>query len=152
MEKERELFEELGRSLHRQREAMMVRNLDDMQDALKETEKVVLEIEKVDGERHELFKALKRKKGLDEDAPFEKLLSTLQDEEKEAFMDCTTRFLWTLNELAEDLQGIKDMLEFENSYFEFLMGMLRGDEKRSTYSKEGYVQSKAEEGIFDARW
>ncbi len=151
LEKERDLFEKLRKSISRQRDAMLAKRLDEMEAALNETEKLVFEIGKIDEERHKLFDLLKKKAGLPSNAPFETLLFHLKGEEREAFENSVTKFLWTLNELAQDLQGIKDVLEFENSYFEFLMNLIHGESSNATYSKKGEVRAETE-GIFDARW
>jgi hypothetical protein len=136
LEIERNLFESLKREIENQKTAMLEKNISAMNESLLSVERLVLRIEEVDRKRHDLFLNLKKKYGLDEKTHLTELLSRMDEEERESFVNGVSRFLSTLNDLATELEGLKEMMEFENRYYEFLMTLV-GGEISGVYGKNG---------------
>ena len=151
LEIERKLFEEMKRSIEAQKIAMIDRDLDAMNEALLRTERIAVEIDEIDRKRHELFKSLKRSLNLSEDSSLEELLAKLEGSDREEFVDAISKFLSAVNDLAAELEGLKEMMEFENAYFEFLMGVLSG-ETRGVYDRKGSYGKALRTGSFSVRW
>ena len=151
LEAERNLFEKMREGIQEQKIAMIERDLDAMNEALLKVERIMVEIEALDERRHEMFRELKRKYGLDEDASLNELLSKMDGEEREEFVNGVSRFLRTLNDLAVELDGMKDMMEFEKSYFDFLMSLMGGG-VRGTYDRKGSYGKREGTGSLNIRW
>ena len=151
LEAERNLFEKMREGIQEQKIAMIERDLDAMNEALLKVERIMVEIEALDERRHEMFRELKRKYGLDESASLNELLSKMDGEEREEFVNGVSRFLRTLNDLAVELDGMKDMMEFEKSYFDFLMSLMGGG-VRGTYDRKGSYGKREGTGSLNIRW
>ena len=151
LEAERNLFEKMREGIQEQKIAMIERDLDAMNEALLKVERIMVEIEALDERRHEMFRELKRKYGLDESASLNELLSKMEGEEREEFVNGVSRFLRTLNDLAVELDGMKDMMEFEKSYFDFLMSLMGGG-VRGTYDRKGSYGKREGTGSLNIRW
>ena len=151
LEAERNLFEKMREGIQEQKIAMIERDLDAMNEALLKVERIMVEIEALDERRHEMFRELKRKYGLDESASLNELLSKMNGEEREEFVNGVSRFLKTLNDLAVELDGMKDMMEFEKSYFDFLMSLMGGG-VRGTYDRKGSYGKREGTGSLNIRW
>ncbi|GEM_PF-4638720 len=151
LEIEGKLFESMRESIEAQKIAMIERDIDAMNEALLRTERLTLEIEEVDKRRHEYFNALKRKYGLSEKSSLEELILRMNDEDREKFVTSVSKFLSAVNHLAAELEGMKEMMEFENSYFEFLMSMLSGSDK-GTYTQKGVYGKAKSTGSLNLRW
>ncbi len=150
LELERELFESMRKSIETQKVAMIERNLELMNEALLRTERLALEIEEVDKKRHEFFDELKRRYGLSENSSIEDLILKME-EDREEFISSVSGFLSAVNRLAIELEGMKEMMEFENSYFEFLVGVISGD-GRGTYTERGIYERAKGNGSLNLRW
>ncbi len=151
LEVEGRLFESMRESIEAQKVAMIERNIEAMNEALLRTERLALEIEEVDKKRHEYFNDLKRKYGLSEKSSLEELILRMDDDERDEFVSSVSKFLSAVNHLAAELEGMKEMMEFENSYFEFLMGMLSGTDK-GTYTQKGVYGRAKSTGSLNIRW
>ena len=151
LEAERNLFEKMREGIQEQKIAMIERDLDAMNEALLKVERIMVEIEALDERRHEMFRELKRKYGLDESASLNEFLSKMNGEEREEFVNGVSRFLRTLNDLAVELDGMKDMMEFEKSYFDFLMSLMGGG-VRGTYDRKGSYGKREGTGSLNIRW
>ena len=151
LEVESNLFESMRKSIEAQKIAMIERNIEAMNEALLRTERLALEIEEVDKKRHEYFNELKRKYGLSEKASLEELVLKMDDDDREEFVTSVSMFLSAVNRLAAELEGMREMMEFENSYFEFLMSMLSGADK-GTYTQKGVYGRAKSAGSLNLRW
>jgi hypothetical protein len=153
LETERNLFESLRKEIENQKNAMLVKDIDAMNESLLNVERLSLKIEEVDRKRHEIFLKLKRKYGLREDAYLTDLLSKIDENEREEFVNGVSRFLSTLNDLAAELDGLKEMMEFENKYYEFLMNLL-GGEIGGVYGRDGTYgkASRNAPSALNTRW
>ena len=151
LEAERNLFEKMIEGIQEQKIAMIERNIDAMNESLLKVERIMVEIEALDEKRHEMFKELKRKYGLDEEASLNELLSRMDGKEREEFVSSISRFLKTLNDLAVELDGMRDMMEFERSYFDFLTSLLGGG-VRGTYDRKGSYSRREGSGSLNIRW
>jgi len=149
---EKKLFEELIYIVKEQKVAMIERDLEKMTSLSDKMEELLFEIDKVDSERHKLFNIYKRRLGLDEDSSFDEILNKIDGEERENFVDSTGDFLLILNELATELHGMKEMMEFEKSYFDFVMSLLSEDTGKAVYSNDGKSYSDTARNILDVRW
>ncbi len=154
IKEEGRLFSLLKEALSKQKEAMINKDVDAMREYLNETERIVSEIDYVDTERHKVFTNLKKLLELPEDSSLETLINSLPNGDKEKFSDAVMDFLLVLNDLAAELQGLKEIIEFENSYFEFLMNLISGGDNRSTYSRAGkdMATTAGKNSVFDVRW
>ncbi|MCD6450033.1 MAG: flagellar export chaperone FlgN [Thermotogaceae bacterium] len=152
MQKEKELFEELINIIKEQKVVMIERDTEKMTSLSDKMEEVLFEIDRMDNERHELFNKYKQKLGLDEATSFDELLNCIEGEERENFINSTTDFLLTLNELAAELQGMREMMEFEKSYFDFVTSLLSDNENKGIYKSDGSNYSQPNKKVFDVRW
>ncbi len=153
MEKEKELFEELKRAVVDQKKAMIDRDIDGMNEALSRIERISLEIERMDSLRNTLLSDLKEKLGLSRKASITDLLNRLDENSREVLLDSLSKFLKVVNDLALELQGMKEMLDFENAYFEFLKSLIVPVESsRGMYSRTGEYRNAGAGGTFDSRW
>ncbi len=151
MEEERELFERLKESVIQQKMALIDRDLNSMNEALLVSEKLAFEIESIDKRRKDLFEKLKENLGLLPDASLTDVLNKLDDPEREVFLNSISGFLRTVNDLIIELQGMKEMLNFEQSYFDFLRSLIT-DGGRGIYSNKGKYRGIETRGSFDSRW
>ncbi len=152
MVEEKKLFEQLIDIVKEQKVAMIERDLEKMTNLSDRMEEVLFEIDKVDNERHRLFNIYKRKLGLDESTSFDELLNRIDGEERESFIDSTGDFLFVLNELAAELQGMKEMMEFEKSYFDFVISLLSDNNNKGVYKSDGRSYSEPGRKVLDVRW
>jgi len=152
MVKEKRLFEQLINIIKEQKVAMIERDLEKMNSLSEEMEEVLFEVDKVDGERHRLFTIYKRRLGLDEDASFEEFLNKIDGEGRAIFIETMENFLFVLNELAAELQGMKEMMRFEKSYFDFVVSLLSDSNDRSIYKGDGRSYTEPGKKVLDVRW
>ena len=151
IERERMLFERLKDSVVQQKLAVIDRDLETMNEALLKTERLAFEIENIDRKRQEMFDDLKRSLDLPQNAHLADVVNRLEGEERDILLDSLSRFLKTVNDLIAELQGMKDMLDFERSYFDFLKSLFVGND-RGVYSRRGDYRNVNTGGSFDSRW
>ena len=151
LDRERELFERLKNSVLKQKMAVIDRDMDSLNERLVEIERLSMEIDALDEKRREIFDDLKVSLGLSPNASLTDLINRLSGPDREILLNSLSKFLHAVNDLAAEVQGMKDMLEFEQTYFEFMKNLIAGG-GGGTYSRSGQYKSAGAGGSFDTRW
>ena len=152
IERECDLFEKLKESVIDQKVSMVERDIRGMMESLSRIERIALEIDEMDRMRNEKILELKSNLGLPRDSSIADVVNALEGEERERLLNVVSRFLRKVNELAVELEGMRDMLEFENAYFELLASLTRNGERKGTYSRSGDYRNVDTGRGFDTRW
>ena len=131
LDEEIKAFEDLKNVLVDQREFIIKRNLDNIYEAATKIEEIVLTLEKLEKERNKEFDNLKDSLGLSRDASLKDIMERLKDRE---ISEKIFQMVKVINDVAIELRGITQIVEFQEKYVSFLLGFFSNSD---TYRENG---------------
>jgi len=146
LDEEIKVFEDLKNALVDQRESIIRRNLDDIYEAAAKIEEIVLTLEKLEKERNKEFDNLKDSLGLSRDASLKDIMERLKDRE---LSEKIFQMMKVINDVAIELRGITQIVEFQEKYVSFLLGFFSNSD---TYRENGKMDRSNGSVFLDGRF
>ena len=146
LDEEIKVFENLKNVLVDQRESIIRRNLDDIYEAAAKIEEIVLTLEKLEKERNKEFDNLKDSLGLSRDASLKDIMERLKDRE---LSEKIFQMMKVINDVAIELRGITQIVEFQEKYVSFLLGFFSNSD---TYRENGKMDRSNGSVFLDGRF
>ena len=146
LDEEIKAFEDLKNALVDQRESIIKRNLDDIYEAAAKIEEIVLTLEKLEKERNKEFDNLKDSLGLSRDASLKDIMERLKDRE---LSEKIFQMVKVINDVAIELRGITQIVEFQEKYVSFLLGFFSNSD---TYRENGKMDRSNGSVFLDGRF
>ena len=146
LDEEIKVFEDLKNALVDQRESIIRRNLDDIYEAAAKIEEIVLTLEKLEKERNKEFDNLKDSLGLSRDASLKDIMERLKDRE---ISEKIFQMVKVINDVAIELRGITQIVEFQEKYVSFLLGFFSNSD---TYRENGKMDRSNGSVFLDGRF
>lgn len=146
LDEEIKAFEDLKNMLVDQRESIIKRNLDNIYEAATKIEEIVLTLEKLEKERNKEFDNLKDSLGLSRDASLKDIMERLKDRE---ISEKIFQMVKVINDVAIELRGITQIVEFQEKYVSFLLGFFSNSD---TYRENGKMDRSNGSVFLDGRF
>ena len=146
LDEEIKVFEDLKNALVDQRESIIKRNLDNIYEAATKIEEIVLTLEKLEKERNKEFDNLKDSLGLSRDASLKDIMERLKDRE---ISEKIFQMVKVINDVAIELRGITQIVEFQEKYVSFLLGFFSNSD---TYRENGKMDRSNGSVFLDGRF
>jgi len=146
LDEEIKAFEDLKNVLVDQREFIIKRNLDNIYEAATKIEEIVLTLEKLEKERNKEFDNLKDSLGLSRDASLKDIMERLKDRE---ISEKIFQMVKVINDVAIELRGITQIVEFQEKYVSFLLGFFSNSD---TYRENGKMDRSNGSVFLDGRF
>jgi len=146
LDEEIKAFEDLKNVLVDQREFIIKRNLDNIYEAAAKIEEIVLTLEKLEKERNKEFDNLKVSLGLSRDASLKDIMERLKDRE---ISEKIFQMVRVINDVAIELRGITQIVEFQEKYVSFLLGFFSNSD---TYRENGKMDRSNGSVFLDGRF
>ena len=146
LDEEIKAFEDLKNVLVDQRESIIRRNLDNIYEAATKIEEIVLTLEKLEKERNKEFDNLKDSLGLSRDASLKDIMERLKDRE---ISEKIFQMVKVINDVAIELRGITQIVEFQEKYVSFLLGFFSNSD---TYRENGKMDRSNGSVFLDGRF
>ncbi|MBT1247217.1 MULTISPECIES: hypothetical protein [unclassified Thermosipho (in: thermotogales)] len=128
IKKQTELIEKITSSFKSAQTALIKKEIQDLSKNIAMVEEYSLEFEKLE---ESLLKEL-NKLGY---SSITNYINSTNDKEMSILL---ATFMEKLNELSIVMSNFKEMLDFENNYFDFVKSLFSNTSQTSTYSKTGY--------------
>jgi|GEM_PF-1651948 len=146
LDEEIKAFEDLKNVLVDQRESIIRRNLDNIYEAATKIEEIVLTLEELEKERNREFDNLKDSLGLSRDASLKDIMERLKDRE---ISEKIFQMVKVINDVAIELRGITQIVEFQEKYVSFLLGFFSNSD---TYRENGKMDRSNGSVFLDGRF
>ncbi len=146
LDEEIKAFEDLKNVLVDQRESIIRRNLDNIYEAATKIEEIVLTLEELEKERNREFDNLKDSLGLSRDASLKDIMERLKDRE---ISEKIFQMVKVINDVAIQLRGITQIVEFQEKYVSFLLGFFSNSD---TYRENGKMDRSNGSVFLDGRF
>ena len=146
LDEEIKAFEDLKNALVDQRESIIKRNLDNIYEAATKIEEIVLTLEELEKERNREFDNLKDSLGLSRDASLKDIMERLKDRE---ISEKIFQMVKVINDVAIELRGITQIVEFQEKYVSFLLGFFSNSD---TYRENGKMDRSNGSVFLDGRF
>lgn len=152
IDKQIELHEELKNLLGQKREYIQNREIDKLEMLVSKEEKVILDINEAENEREKLIAEIANSMNIDKGVRAIELCEKLPQPHSIHLMMKFVRLMELINDIAILNMGIKNMLEFENTYIELTMRLLSGNLKRDIlYTNNGKHKEDTPSSLLDGR-